>query len=97
MHSKVVDGPKPIAILGMACRLPAGASNVEDLWLALANGQGGWTSHPEDRTQPQRYYHPSPDKKGSFVPKGGHYLEEDIARFDAKFFNVSAPEAIVST
>ena len=90
------DGPKPIAIIGMACRLPTGASNVEDLWTTLANGQSGWTSHPGDRTVPDVYYHPNADKKGCFEPKGGHYLEEDLARFDAKFFNVSKAEAIVS-
>ena len=90
------DGLRPIAIIGVSCRLPAGASNVEDLWTALANGQSGWTSHPRDRNLLDRYYHPNPDKKGCLESKGGHYLEEDIARFDAKFFNVSVAEAIVS-
>ena len=44
---------------------------------------------------PDVYYHPNPDKKGCFDSKGGHYLEEDLARFDAKFFNVSVAEATV--
>ena len=90
------DGPKPIAIIGMACRLPAGASNIEDLWTALANRQSGWTTH-RDRSVPNVYYHPNPVKKGCFEPNGGHYVEEDLARFDAKFFNVPAAEAVVST
>lgn len=96
MIPSIVEGPKPIAIIGMACRLPAGASNAEGLWTTLANGQSGWTSHPGDRTVPDIYYHPNPDKKGCFNSKGGHYVEEDIARFDAKFFNMSVAEAIVS-
>ena len=87
--------PKPIAIIGMACRLPAGATNVENLWTALARGQSGWTPHPSDRFMPERYYHPNPDKKGTFYAKGAHYLDEDIATFDAEFFNITATEAIV--
>lgn len=87
--------PQAVAVIGMACRLPAGATNVENLWTALASGQSGWTPHPEDRYMPEIYYHPNPDKKGCYDSKGGHYVEEDIARFDAQFFNVPAAEAIV--
>lgn len=87
--------PKAIAIVGMACRLPAGATNVENLWTALASGQGGWSPHPSERFMPERNYHPNPDKKGSYYSKGGHYLEEDIAAFDAQFFNITTAEATV--
>ena len=87
--------PKPIAIIGMACRLPAGFTNVENLWTALASGQSGWSSHPQDRLLPDIYYHPNPDKKGSYDPKGAHYVKEDLGRFDAAFFKVKAAEATV--
>ncbi len=86
---------QPVAIIGMACRLPAGATNVENLWRSLASGQSGWTPHPENRHMPNPYYHPNPDKKGCYNTKGAHYLEEDIARFDAQFFNVTPAEATV--
>ena len=88
--------PKAIAIVGMACRLPAGATNVENLWTALASKQSGWGPHPRERYLPEKYYHPNPDKKGTYYAKGGHYLEEDIAAFDAQFFNITATEALVS-
>lgn len=87
--------PKPVAIVGMACRLPAGATNVENLWKALASGQSGWGLHPEDRHMPSSHYHPNPAKLGCYNDKGAHYLEEDIARFDAQFFNVTPAEATV--
>ena len=88
--------PQAIAIIGMACRLPAGATNVENLWTALTSGQSGWSPHPSERYMPERLYHPNPDKKGTYYSKGAHYLEEDIAAFDARFFNITATEAMVS-
>ena len=88
--------PKAIAIIGMACRLPAGATSVENLWTALASKQSGWGPHPE-RYLSEKHYHPSPDKKGTYYAKGAHYLEEDIAAFDAQFFNITATEALVSS
>lgn len=87
--------PKAIAIVGMSCRLPAGATNVENLWTTLASGQGGWSPHPSERFMPERNYHPNPDKKGIYYSKGGHYLEEYIAAFDAQFFNITTAEATV--
>lgn len=89
--------PKAIAIVGMACRLPAGATNVENLWTVLASGESGWSPHPSERYMPERNYHPNPDKKGTYYSKGGHYLEEDIAAFDAPFFNITASEATVNS
>lgn len=89
--------PKAIAIIGMSCRLPAGATNIENLWTALASGQSGWSPHPSERYMPERYYHPNPDKKGTYYAKGGHYLDEDIAVFDAQFFNITAAEATVNS
>ena len=94
---KLADSePKAIAIVGMACRLPAGATSVESLWTALASKQSGWGPHPSERYLPEKYYHPNPDKKGTYYTKGAHYLEEDIAAFDAQFFNITATEALVS-
>lgn len=86
---------KPVAIVGMACRLPAGATNVENLWKALASGQSGWSLHPEDRHMPSSHYHPNAAKLGCYNAKGAHYLEENIARFDAQLFNVKPAEATV--
>lgn len=93
--SKMNGELKPVAVIGMACRLPAGGTNIENLWTALASGQSGWTLHPENRHMPASHYHPNPDKKGCYNSKGAHYLEEDIARFDAQFFNVTPAEATV--
>ena len=89
--------PNAIAIIGMSCRLPAGATNMENLWTSLASGQSGWTPHLSERYLPDKYYHPNPDKKGTYYSKGAHYLEENIALFDPQFFNITAAEATVSS
>ena len=87
--------PKPIAIIGMACRLPAEFTNVENLWTALAGGVSGWSHHPPKRLLPDICYHPNPDKRGCYDTKGAHYVQEDLGCFDAAFFNVKAAEATV--
>ena len=87
--------PTAIAIIGMSCRLPAGATSIENLWTSLASGQSGWTPHPSERYLPEKCYHPNPDKKGTYCSKGAHYLDEDVALFDPQFFNITTTEAIV--
>lgn len=86
---------EPIAIIGMSCRLPAEASDIENLWTSLAAGQSGWSPHPAERLFPERFYHPNPDKRGTYYAKGAHYQKNDISRFDAQFFSVTAAEAVV--
>jgi acyl transferase domain-containing protein len=86
--------PEAVAIVGMACRLPGGATNVEKLWTALASGKSGWSPHPE-RQAPGAYYHPKPGKAGCYNSKGAHYLDEDIGLFDAQFFGLTSAEANV--
>ena len=88
--SSMKDPPKPITIM---CRLPAEFTNVENLWTVLASGESGWSHHPRKRLLPEYCYHPNPDKKGCYVTKGAHYLQEDLGRFGAAFVNVKAAEA----
>ena len=47
--STAEDGVMPIAIVGMACRLPAGSSNPEKFWNMVASGRSGWSSIPSER------------------------------------------------
>ncbi|KAI9668413.1 MAG: Type I Iterative PKS [Alyxoria varia] len=83
----------PIAITGMACRLPGGVSSPEELWDGLAEGYSGWSEIPPDRFEPAAFHHPDPNKKNAQNSKGAHFLKHDISLFDAPFFNISAAEA----
>ncbi|KAK4121887.1 polyketide synthase [Parathielavia appendiculata] len=83
----------PIAIIGMSCRLPGNVSTVEDFWQMMSRAQCGWSEIPGERFNTEAYHHPNPAKKGCFNAKGGYFLSQDPALFDAPFFNLTRPEA----
>lgn len=87
------EKPTPVAIVGMACRLPGQVSSLESFWELCSRGRSGWSEMPESRFKAAGFYHPNPDRVGCFNPKGAHFLEEDVAYFDAPFFNITVQEA----
>ncbi|CAG7924264.1 unnamed protein product [Penicillium olsonii] len=87
------DTPQPIAIIGYACRLPGQVTSPSDLWELCTRARSGWSPIPKDRFSVDAFHHPNPSKVGCFNPKGGYFLDEDLARFDAPFFNLSVQEA----
>ncbi|KAL4905457.1 hypothetical protein BDW74DRAFT_185021 [Aspergillus multicolor] len=84
---------EPIAIIGMSCKFSGGASNPEKLWELLASGKTGWSTIPEDRFNLDGVYHPNNERISTSHVKGGHFLDEDVACFDAAFFNYSGETA----
>lgn len=85
--------PTPIAVIGIGCRLPGGVTNTETLWELLAAGKNTWSPVPARRFNEAAFYHPNPDNNGTNNHRGGHFLEQDVAAFDAAFFGVSPAEA----
>ena len=83
----------PIAVIGMGCRLPGGASSPEKLWEMLVEGRSGWGEVPAERWNWKSFYHPHNEAKESLNSKSGYFLEQDIGAFDAKFFNIASYEA----
>ena len=83
----------PIAIIGMACRLP-GASSPGELWQLLGTEADATSEFPTDRGwERERLFDPDPDSaektytwRGGFLAEAGH--------FDAEFFGISPREAI---
>lgn len=82
----------PVAVIGMACRLPGGIDSPEQLWEALARGEDFITKIPLDRWDAEEYYDPEPGVPGRSVSKWGAFLD-DVAGFDADFFGISEREA----
>ncbi|WP_369182048.1 type I polyketide synthase [Streptomyces sp. Y1] len=83
----------PVAIVGMACRLPGGISTPEELWQALADGVDMVGEAPKDRgwegldlarvlTAPEQL---------TFLQEGGFLT--GVGDFDADFFGIGAAEA----
>lgn len=90
-----VESPalEPIAIIGYSCRLPGQVSSPSDLWELCTRGRSGWAPIPKDRWSSEAYHHPNASKPGTHNQAGGYFMD-DVSRFDATFFNVSAQESI---
>ena len=85
---------EPIAIVGLACRLPGEASSGSKLWDLLVNGRSGQCDIPSSRFNVDAFYHPKGvDRPGSMNTRGGYFLKEDIRSFENDFFGINNLEA----
>ncbi|RAV13490.1 polyketide synthase [Mycolicibacterium sp. GF69] len=86
------SGVTPVAVIGMACRLPGGVESPQQLWEALLRGDDLVTEVPADRWDADEYYDPEPGVPGRSVSKWGAFLD-DVAGFDSEFFGINEREA----
>ena len=83
---------EPIAIIGMGCRFPGGASSPEAFWRLLHDGVDAITEVPPDRWAVDAYYDPDPNAPGKMSTRWGGFVERaDL--FDAEFFGIAPREA----
>ncbi|PYH44059.1 polyketide synthase fmaB [Aspergillus saccharolyticus JOP 1030-1] len=85
---------EPIAIVGMACRLPGQNDSPHRLWEFLMKGGVADTEAPESRFNRRGHYDGS-DRARTSRSSGAMFMETvDPAAFDAKFFNITPQDAI---
>lgn len=84
---------EPIAIVGLGCRFPGGADTPEKLWDLVYEGQQCWQDVPSSRYNWKAFHHHDPDTKGTHNSRGGFFLDQDLAEFDARFFGIPGAEA----
>ena len=82
----------PIAVVGMACRLPGGIDSPRKLWDALLQGDDLVTDIPLDRWDAEEIYDPEAGAPGRSVSKWGAFLD-DVTGFDPDFFGINEREA----
>ncbi|GAA1985058.1 type I polyketide synthase [Catenulispora subtropica] len=77
---------EPVAVVGMACRLPGGVRDPEALWELVATGTDAISEFPRDRGWE------IPGADAGYAPVGGFVY--DAPDFDAAFFGISPREAL---
>ncbi|GAM43179.1 hypothetical protein TCE0_047r17773 [Talaromyces pinophilus] len=83
-----------LAIIGMSCRLPGGATNTEKFWGLLENGLDVSRRIPADRFDIETHFDPTGKDLNKTMTQYGCFIEEP-GLFDAPFFNMSPREAQV--
>jgi len=82
----------PIAIVGMAFRLPGGIRSEDALWDTLVNKKDQRQRVPADRWNVDAF-HSNTNKRGSVKTKYGYFLDDsDIRQFDTSFFSMTRNE-----
>lgn len=81
----------PIAICGMAVRLPGGIRTPQQFWEFLINKGDARSKVPESRYKVSSFYDPS-GKPGSVPTEYGYFLNEDLGALDTSFFSMARTE-----
>jgi len=87
-------GPVPIAVVGMACRLPGNSNSPHALWDLLRRSRRADNTIPLSRFRQDTHYNGS-SKPETLRSVGSYFLENiKLDEFDAAFFNIPRPEAV---
>lgn len=93
----IVCGPRgpaqsKIAIVGMSCRMPGGATDTEKFWQLLESGLDVHRKIPADRFDVDSHFDPTGKRVNTSHTPYGCFIDEP-GLFDAPFFNMSPREA----
>ncbi|KAI0889325.1 fatty acid synthase S-acetyltransferase [Annulohypoxylon maeteangense] len=93
VNGNVSSGAMPIAICGMALRLPGGLTTPQELWeFILAKGDAR-SKVPQSRYNLSAFYSPT-GKPGTVYTEHGYFLDDsvDLGALDTSFFTMPRTE-----
>ncbi|OWJ56740.1 type I polyketide synthase [Inquilinus limosus] len=82
---------QPVAVIGMACRLP-GAAGLDDFWSLLLQERCSVSTIGSDRWAVERFYHPRKGEAGRSYTLSAGLIAEPYG-FDAGAFRIAPREA----
>lgn len=85
--------PEPIAVVGVACRFPGGATSPARYWKMLWEGVDAIREVPADRWDVDAYFGADRAAPGKMNTRWGAFLD-DVGGFDPAFFRISPREAV---
>ncbi|KAI1120480.1 hypothetical protein F5Y10DRAFT_289649 [Nemania abortiva] len=83
----------PIAIIGFSFRLPEDVLDEAGLWEVLLNRKNLMTEWPDNRTSAAGFHNGGTKADNMLPTRGGHFVKQDPAVFDAPFFSMTPGEA----
>ena len=86
----------PIAVVGIACRLPGHCNSPHALWQFMCKGGIAGNKPPESQARFHLDGHYDGSQRPATMPTpGGMFLEHvDLTAFDAPFFNIGTTDAL---
>jgi 1-acyl-sn-glycerol-3-phosphate acyltransferase len=84
---------EPIAIIGIGCRFPGGATSPASFWAMLVNGVDAVTDCPPERFDLSQVFDADRTRPGRMYTRWGGFVD-GIDQFDAGFFGFSMREAL---
>ncbi|KAF1950142.1 fatty acid synthase S-acetyltransferase [Byssothecium circinans] len=89
----IANSDVPIAICGLALRLPGGLKTPKQYWDFLVAGGDARSRVPESRYNVSAFHDPSGSGKPTTVPSEyGYFLDEDLGALDTSFFSMPRSE-----
>ncbi|KAF2971310.1 hypothetical protein GQX73_g2264 [Xylaria multiplex] len=92
-QNRSTQSMEDIAIVGVAFKLPQDAVDEVGLWHILEQRRNVMTEWPASRLNIDSFFDANPAVRNKMHFRGAHFLEQDIAAFDAPFFSISSQEA----
>jgi acyl transferase domain-containing protein/NADP-dependent 3-hydroxy acid dehydrogenase YdfG/acyl carrier protein len=93
LRDQRAEADQPIAMVGMACRMPGGADDPAGFWRLLRDGVDATSEFPADRADASALFDADPEAPGkAYVTRGGFLGRIDS--FEPAAFGIAPREAI---